>query len=163
MISFAVRFVVFAPLCLVLWWLVLPVYARILGAVSSAILEYIANVPIESYDVSNTGLTNEKGILNTGTRLTFLLDDGTPRTMPGLGSLVTNVAPFVALVLATSTLTLLRRAKIIAIGLPVLFAAHVGFVLIAFLAGASEFSTALAQLFITLPFLLWIVLAYWES
>ena len=160
--SFAARFVVFGPLYLVLWWLVLPAYARLLGLVTSAVLKYIANIPVESFGVSNTGLTNPSGILNTGTTLTFVVE-GAPRTMPGLGSLVTNVAPFVALVLATSVLDIVRRAKIIGMGVPVLFVAHIAFIVVAFMAGASEFSTAIAQLFITLPFLLWIVLAYWDK
>lgn len=161
-VAFAAKFVVFVPVCLVLWWLFLPVYAWCLGLVTELILRYITQAPVESFGVGNTGLTNPDGLLNTGTQLSFTIG-GRTRMLPELGSVVTNVAPFVALVLATPGLRLLRRSVIIAIGVAVLVVTHISFILMAFYAGQSEISMAIAQAFITLPFLLWIVMAYWDK
>ena len=158
---FAAKFAVCVPVCLIAWWLVLPAYVWCLGFVSQPVLRYVANVPVESFSVSNTGLTSPHGILNTGTRLNFVLEEG--QVSSKLGHLVTNVAPFIALVLATAGLTVRRRAKIVAVGTAILATAHVAFIFINFTLGATEISTGISQLFITMPFLLWIVLAYWDK
>ncbi|HPG67433.1 MAG TPA: hypothetical protein PLO37_11340 [Candidatus Hydrogenedentes bacterium] len=160
-VSFAGRFIVFAPLCLVLWWLLLPYYAWCLGLVSSVILKYFLTVPVESFEVANTGLANREGILNTGTQLGFVID-GAPIVMPGLGGIATNVAPFVALVLATATISVRRRGKVILLGAPILICTHVLFIVMAAKTPETKVLHAIGQVFITLPFLLWLVLAYWD-
>lgn len=162
-VFFAVKFAAFVPVCLVAWWLFLPIYAQCLGLVASAILKYIVNVPVESFRVSNTGITNPSGILNTGTQLIFGLQDGVERTLPGLGAVVANIASFTALVLATTGLGVGRRARILATGLAILIGTHVAFILFVFLMESAEISMAIGQLLVTLPFLLWIVLAYWDK
>lgn len=160
--AFAAKFAAIVPACLVAWWLFLPVYARFLGLVATLILKYINQVPIESFVVSNAGIANKAGLLNTGTALSFVVG-GRQQTLPELGSVVTNVAPFLALVLATPRLGWKRRGLIIGIGVLILVVTHISFVLMAYLAGQSEVSMAIGQAFITLPFLLWIVLAYWDK
>jgi hypothetical protein len=159
---FAAKFAVIAPVCLVCWWLLLPYYALVLGWVSGAILKYIANVPVDSVAVSNTGISNPKGLLNTGSTLEYVIG-GVSRGGFSVGYLVTNVAAFVALVLATAGLGITRRLRIVALGCAILAASHVGFILLAFLAGQSEFSTGIGQLLVTLPFVLWVTLAYWDQ
>ena len=160
-IALALRFMLFAPPCLGVWWLVLPAYAYFLGFVASVLLKYVINVPVASFRVFNTGILSDHGFLNTGTQIAFVVK-GTPHEYDKLAYLTTNVAPFVALVLSTPGLGLRRRGKVIALGVAILVATHVAFIIIAYTMGRSEVSTAVGETFITLPLLLWIVLAYWE-
>jgi hypothetical protein len=149
-----VRFIILAPVCLVLWLLVLPYYAWGLAYVSEIFLKYVLQYPI--MDVTATAA----GYLNTGTKITFELAT-VNRSMPDVGHLTTNLAPFVALVLATSGLRLTRRLKILAIGTPIILLSHALTVILRFTAGRTPLPTAIGFISITLPFLLWIVLAYW--
>jgi len=150
------RFIVLAPICLVLWLLVMPAYAWVLGQVTMLILKYIFQYPIEDVTVAKAGL------LNTGTSLAYVMG-GLTRTMSDVGHLVANVAPYVALVLATPKLRWLRRLRILGIGFAIIFAFHVATILLRFLAGRTPLPTAIGFIAITLPFLLWIVLAYWDK
>ena len=150
------RFIVLAPICLVLWLLVMPAYAWFLGQVTMLILKYIFQYPIENVTVAKAGL------LNTGTSLGYAMG-GLTRTMPDVGHLVVNVAPYVALILATPKLQWLRRLRILGIGFAIIFAFHTATILLRFLAGRTSLPTAIGFIAITLPFLLWIVLAYWDK
>lgn len=157
----AVRFFAFAPPLLAVWWLVLPVYAYAIAFAARLVLEYALNVPIDSFRVFNTGLLSDSGFLNTGTQLSFVVK-GVARTFDKVAYLTTNVAPFAALVLATPGLGARRKGRIIAAGTAILAATHVAFIATAFTIGRNEITWALGEAFITLPLLLWIVLAYWE-
>ncbi len=150
------KFLVLAPACLVLWLLVLPGYAWVVGQVAGFLLEYVFRMPIDSMQVI------KGGFLNTGTQLTFVMGPVT-RWMSDLGDLVTNMAPFVALVLATSGLGVRRRLRILLIGLGIIFVSHVVTIVFRFTAGKTALPTAVGLISITLPFLLWIVLAYWDK
>jgi len=87
--------------------------------------------------------------------------------MPGLGHLVANVAPFVALVLATPRMRLRRMLGVISIGVALIFISHLATLVIRPMAqgpvqmARTPLTTAVGFFSITLPFLLWIVLAYW--
>jgi len=81
--------------------------------------------------------------------------------MQDVGHLVTNVAPFIALVLATSDLGFWKRVKVLAIGISIIFVFHNLTIVLRFVAGRTTLPTAIGFIAITLPFLLWIVLAYW--
>jgi hypothetical protein len=150
------RFVVLAPICLVLWLLALPAYTWILGHATAAVLKYVFRTPIDSVIITR------EGFLNTGTQLTYVIGEQMP-TMNDVGHLVTNVAPFIALVLATSGLGWLRRLKILGIGIGIIFLSHGATIILRFVAGRTTLPTAIGFISITLPFLLWIVLAYWDS
>lgn len=154
---FALKFLAFVGPCLMVWWLVLPYYARALGALTGIGLKYVLNVPVEGVEVNNA---DPDAILNTGLQIIFLIKHREPARLPELAGLVTNIAPYVALVLATPGLALARRVRIIGAGAGILAACHLVFMVMAYRVGMTEISMALAQLFITLPFLLWIVLAY---
>lgn len=150
------RFIILAPVCLVLWLLALPYYAWGLAYASEFFLKYVMH-----YQILNVTAV-AAGFLNTDTKMTFELIE-INRTMPEVGLLTTNLAPFVALVLATSGLTAFRRVKILAIGAPIILLSHVVTVVLRFTAGRTPLPTAIGFISITLPFLLWIVLAYWEK
>ncbi len=155
------RFAVIVPFCLYIWWTVMPYYAEVMGPLSATAFRWVLRMPVEGYSV-DTG-----GLMNTRTVLSFRLEDG---SNPGIqmGHLFSNIAPYVALVLATTGITLKRRLFILAIGPAILFIGHLLFLIAAFalmerIEGATQIPTALGQLLITMPFLLWVVLAYWEK
>ena len=154
------KFFVLAPICLVIWLLLLPVYAHVLGYAAAAVYRYGLGYNIMGIRI------NTAGFLNTDTALTFVRLDG-ESTMPGLGHLVGNVAPFVALVLATPRLRLRRRLGVISIGVALIFLSHLATLVIRPMgrgpiqAAQTPLTTVVGFFSITLPFLLWIVLAYW--
>lgn len=152
-----VKFLVLAILCLFIWLQALPYYAPVVGHATALVLKYILQKPVE--DV----IVKAKGFMNTETGLTFVMG-GRLLTMNDLGKLTTNIAPFVALVLATSGLTILRRLRILAIGISIIFLSHVAIIALRFTSsGRAAIPNAIGLIAITLPFLLWIVLAYWDK
>ena len=156
---FCLRFLFIMPVCLVTWWLVLPWYAWCLGHIAEALLSAFSSMPVQEVRVVRAG------ILNTGTSLTFVLDHAKPSIQ--VAGVVSNLAPYVALVLATRSLPLRRRLAALAIGSGILWLGHQAYVTLA-LVFSSQIQAhpaaprALGELFITLPFLLWIVLASWH-
>lgn len=157
---FCARFAVLAPACLALWWwLVVPPYVWALGQVCAWTLIHVAGMPIEALKVTSAG------ILNTETILVFVVDS---RDHPiAVAHLVNNLPPFVILVLATSGLGVLRRLKVLGIGTGILVVCHAVFIVLVYVLAerieqAPVWPVALGKFLLTLPFLLWIVLAYWE-
>lgn len=156
---FIVKFALFASVCLPLWWLVVPYYSWVLGQVVGLFGIYVSGLSIEALHVESDG------IMGTHTVLTFVTATG--EVSSEIGRLVNNVPPFVLLVLATPGLALKRRVKVLAAGIGILMMTHVGFVTVAFafaeaVSDHQELAVALGKFLVTLPFILWIVLAYWE-
>ena len=72
------------------------------------------------------------------------------------------------LVLATAGIRILRKLVILAAGSLLIFGGHVAWVVTTYLfrvrfAESPEFPTALGQFWMTVPFILWIALAYWDK
>lgn len=158
-VLFCLKFVVIVTVLVVLWWLLLPWYGKALLQITGMPLKYLLGMPIES------GSIKVDGVLNTNTILTFVVD-GHNRTMP-IALLVTNLPPYIALVLATAGISLKRRLLILLYGTSILCFFHAAFIIIALRFFAtmqlgSEVPTAVAQFFLTLPFMLWIIFAYWD-
>ena len=157
---FCTKFFLFVIPCSLLWWWALPLYAYILGHVTTAFLQMIVSIPIDGCSVEKAGL------FNTGTTLVFAMAG---REFPlAIADLVKNIPPFVALILATARLSRLRRVKALMMGLSVLVIGHALYIILAFsfaesISRSPAIPTALAQLFLTLPFLLWVVLACWDK
>lgn len=159
-ITFALKFIVFVILLVMLWWKVLPFYGQALVQVTGLPLKYVFGVPIDS------GFIEVEGVFNTESSLVFSVQ-GHERRMK-IAHLVTNVPPYIALVLATAGLTWRRRGLILLYGCGIICFFHVFFIVIAMrfqdkLMQISEVPTALVQFFLTLPFMLWIVFAYWDK
>lgn len=157
---FCAKFLVLITILGVIWWKLLPVYGYVLVQISGGLLKFVLAVPIES------GHIDAAGVLNTESKLVLLQASGPPRSMD-LALLITNIPPYIALVLATAGLGLWRRLRILAYGCGILMFGHIVFIVVIFrfqeaLKGASEVPTATIQFFLTLPFLLWIVFAYWD-
>jgi hypothetical protein len=152
-------FAVLVVPCLLLWWWLLPHYTRAVAVVAGATLRLL-QVPIEE-----TGAA-PAGPLNTGTALVLVLR-GVPNPLP-INAVFVNLPTYVALVLASSLAPWRRRGVALAAGVPLLAATHLAFVVGMFyfrgeFAAAREVPTAIAQVFFTLPFLLWIVLVHWRE
>jgi len=157
---FALRVTLLAPVTLVLWWLCLPAYASIVGHIAAFILQIAF-----SFDISRV-VVEPKGFLNTQTLLGFAVGDRTPTTPVAM--IVSNTATYFALVLATRRLTWRNTAKVLAIGVAILTTTHIAHIVFFFAFSRTigqypQIPTAIAQIFLTLPFLLWIALAYWPS
>ncbi|MBI1317395.1 MAG: hypothetical protein GC168_00415 [Candidatus Hydrogenedens sp.] len=153
------KFVISAPIITMLWWECLPYYGALLGKVCGFIAWAFLSVPIDGSSVTPRGWFNVESLLN------FQVGEHQP-AMP-IAVLVTNVAPYIALIISTSGLTLRRRLRILGIGISILVAGHIAFICILLgfqeqLIKVRELPTAVTQFYLTLPFLLWIVLAYWE-
>lgn len=150
----ALRFIILLPICLYLWWQLLPAYAWLIGQLAAGAL-------VHGFDVAIDALRVEpKGMFKTGTELIYITEG--PERRLQFGMLATNVAPFIALVLATPALSWSRRGKAIIIGVILLAGAHIGFLLTAYNVNRAELPVAFGQICITLPFPLWIALAYWD-
>ena len=159
-VFFGLRFALAAPLCLAAWWFIMPYYVLALGQLCKPFINASGNVGVHAVEVKRAGA------LDTQTSLCFVTGNGTRRI--AIGQLVTNIAPFAALILATKGLGLSRRLGLFLAGFAVLAGAHAAFLVLVFKlantggAGAA-LPTALGQLVITLPFLLWLVLCWWAG
>jgi len=158
-LAFCGKFILFAPLLTGLWWFLIPQYGWFLVQVSGSILRFVLGDPIQA------GWIAADGVLNTKSMLVFSLPDMT-RSLP-IAQLVTNIPPYVALVLATAGIARWRRVRILLYGVAILSAGHILYIVVlshwqAALQQASEVPVAVMQFFLTLPFLLWIVFAYWD-
>lgn len=156
---FILKFALLAGVCLPLWWLAVPSYSWVLGQVVGFFEIHVFGLTIQSMHVESDG------IMGTHTVLTFVTESG--EMSSEIGRLVNNVPPFVLLVLATPGLALRRRVKVLATGIGILVTTHIGFVTVAFAFSESvarhpELAVAFGKFLVTLPFILWIVLAYWE-
>jgi hypothetical protein len=142
----------------VLWWLAIPYYGTALARLSGGVLATFFSEPITAAWI------RPEGTLNTASLLVFLFEG---REIPfPIGLLVTNMIPYLALVVATPGLSVLRRHVILYTGAAILFLGHVLFIVLAFrfrefIGKHQDLPHAIAQFYLTIPFLLWIILAYW--
>jgi hypothetical protein len=156
------KFTVIAPLTLALWWTIIPQYAWFLGQLAGFTLTHLVGMPIDALKV----VTEESAVLNTDTSIEFMYRD--QRFPFHIASIVNNLPPFLVLVLASPGIGWRRMTRAIAIGLPVLIAGQVFFVVYAFrfaiqISENPQVPTAFGLFLMTLPFMLWIVLVYWEK
>ena len=144
----------------VTWWLCMPYYGYALAQVSAGVLMNVLHVPVEAARIEPSGILNTDSLL-----VIVLTTNPNPLRFP-IALLITNMAPYLALVLATPGLRLIRRIFILVLGAGLLMGGHIAFVVLALyfreaIAAAPNIPTAVAQFYLTLPFLLWIILAYW--
>ncbi len=154
---FGLRFLALALLFVPVWWLMAPYYGWLLVQSCGLLLRDVWSMPLTA------GHIEPQGILHTESVLVFYL--GEQATRMQFVKLITNLPPFVALMLATPGLGARHRLIATLLGAALLCVGHVLFIVLALafaptLQRHTEIPTALAQFFLTLPFLLWIVLAY---
>ena len=160
---FCLKFAVFSAVLLYLWWWkVQPQYVGLIGRIAGWILYNIANVPIEAMKVE----IDPAGVLSTKTALVFIAEG--QRYPIDVAYLVANIPPYFALVLATPGLAFRRVLKVLLIGLAILATGHILFLVLVFVFSGQvqespEIPTAIGLFLMTLPFMLWIALAYWDK
>lgn len=154
----SLKFLILAPICMVAWWMLVPCYGYVLGQITGNILLHVLREPIVAVRVEAAGL------LNTESLLVWIFEDGSGRNVP-ICRLITNMAPFVALVLATGGLGVMRRLKALAIGCSIIALGHIVFIIFTFQAQSRypALVSSLSYVLHTLPFLLWVILAYWDK
>ncbi len=160
---FCLKFLVLSAALLFLWWWkVQPHYVTLIGHITRAILEHIAREPIDGMLVQ----VNTAGVLSSETSLVWII--GERERSSSVAFLVANIPPYIALVLATPGLALKRIAKILLYGLGILATGHILFLTLAFVFSrqiqeSPEVPNAIGLFLMTLPFMLWIVFAYWDK
>ncbi|MCH8204230.1 MAG: hypothetical protein IID09_03655 [Candidatus Hydrogenedentes bacterium] len=160
---FCLKFIGFLAVFLFLWWWkVQPAYAGLIGSIAGTILKITTSIPIDATQVE----VDPAGVLSTKTALVFIVQQG--RYPFDIASLIANIPPFWALVLATPGLAVKRLIKVLLIGTGILGAGHVLFLVLVFVFARQvqetpEVPTAIGLFLMTLPFMLWIVLAYWDK
>ncbi len=158
---FGLKFLVLVGALVSLWWLVLmQYYGWLLGQVTAGTLINVFGLSVEAMRVQLDGYFNTKSLI-------LLTIDGRQGGIP-LAGLVTNMPPYWALVLATGALHWRRRLFALLVGTLILFVTHYAFCLLIMVFGrtmaqAPQLPMALGEFFITLPFVLWIVLAGWPK
>ncbi|MBI2424061.1 MAG: hypothetical protein HYV27_14620 [Candidatus Hydrogenedentes bacterium] len=157
---FCAKFLVLVAPLTALWWWLLPHYGWLLIQAGGGILRFVLGVPILA------GRIDPAGILNTASVMIF--DVAGEEVKAKITVVITNVPVYWALIFATPQILPRRRALILLGGSALLVAGHIAFIVYAIRFGsavgaASQIPTAVVQVFITLPFLLWIILAYWDK
>ncbi len=157
---FLLKFCVIAAVLLGVWWIVQPGYVFIVGHAAALAIRYIGGIELDGVDVDV-----DDGVLNTNTSLVYCYE-GRPIPIK-VAFLVSNLPAYLALILATGGLGWRRRLRALAFGSAILIVAHVVFLAVMFtfsreVRAAPEIPTAFGLFVMTLPFLLWIVFAYWE-
>ena len=155
-------FAIILPLLALWWWKLLPPYIEALGQLAGGLINALAGSPIQSMEVE----TNPDGVLTTDTILIYYIND-----RPGsieIAKMANSLPPYIGLVLATAGIRILRKLVILAAGSLLIFGGHVAWVVTTYLfrvrfAESPEFPTALGQFWMTVPFILWIALAYWDK
>ncbi len=154
---FCAKVFILTPVCLVLWWEIVPYYVWVLGHVCAATLKLVFGYPIS--DV----LVHPAGRLHSATTLGFALGGRQP-SIP-IVQLISNLAIFIALMLATSGLGAKRLLKRTAVGVGILAFTHWLFIIVFFVWSAAivrnqTVSIAAGQILVILPFVLWVALAF---
>lgn len=157
--AFCLKFLVAVIALVMLWWWLLPYYGYVLLQATGIPLRYLFGMAIEA------GRVEASGLMRTGTQLIYTIA-GHERSMH-IALLATNVPPYAALILATAGLGWLRRIRILLQGVGILCLFHMLFIIVALrfqddLLKVSEIPSAIILFFLTLPFMLWIVFAYWD-
>jgi hypothetical protein len=160
---FLVRFFVIAVPCLLVWWrFLLPHYLWLVGQFAGKILNEIKTPLIESLSVD----INPDSILNTETMLLFHLEGGGKFEID-YAPMVNSLPPFIVLVLATGGLGLFRKVAILLAGSVIMFLGQGIFLVGQYyffdqIASKNEIPMAFGQFWLTAPFILWVLLAYWD-
>lgn len=159
--AFMGKFAVFAPVTAMIWWMLIPAYLVVVGNTTAITLRYVFQKPVQSVRVERSVGVEQSSVLEFP-ELLYMVDNK-EKPLKDAWSLASTLAPFVALMLATGGMTLRQRLRRSGIGAAVLVFSHFLYIILVFLfenqiREAPEIPTAVSQIFITLPFLLWLLL-----
>jgi len=158
---FLLKFAVLAGILLAVWWIIQPYYVGAVGSVARIAISVVGGITIDGVKVE----VDDTGVLNTKTLLVYKYEGRDVAIK--VAFLVSNLPAYIALILATGGIGWARRLRALGIGCAILIVGHIAFLAIMFtfsreVRAAPEVPTAFGLFVMTLPFLLWVVLAYWE-
>lgn len=167
LLFFVVRFLVLAVVLVVCWWAMVPYYGWLIAQISGSIAHYVLGMKIFAVGY----ILEPETVLNTGTRIFFQVpapDKPYAQLEMPVALLVTNLAPYVALVLASAGLALRRRLLVLLYGCSIIIGGHILFITILLrfqdaLKQHSEIATSTIQLFLVMPVILWVWFVYSEQ
>lgn len=157
---FCTKFIIVVVPLVCLWWLFIPVYGWILVQISGAILKFIMGVPIVA------GGIRPSGFLNTASSIYFVIQGYEFEKASPIALLITNLPPFISLVLITR-ISWFSRLKKMLWGSSIIILGHILFIVIVLryqeiLKAYSELPMAVIQFYLTMPFMLWIAMVFRE-
>lgn len=167
LLFFVVRFLVLAVVLVICWWAMVPYYGWLLAQISGSIAHFVLGMNILAVGT----ILEPETVLNTGTWIFFRLpaaDRPYQELKMPVALLVTNLAPYIALVLASAGLALRRRLLVLLYGCSIIIGGHILFITILLrfqdaLKQHSEIATSTIQLFLVMPVILWVWFVYSEQ
>ncbi|HOV33282.1 MAG TPA: hypothetical protein PLX23_07970 [Candidatus Hydrogenedens sp.] len=157
-LAFCIKFIVIVIPLVCIWWWLIPIYGWILVQISGSVLRFVLGVPILA------GGVRPSGFLNTGSTIYFLIQGYEFEKTSPIALLITNLPPFISLMLVTRISWLSRLKKIIW-GSVIIILGHILFIVIVLryqeiLKEYSELPVAVIQFYLTMPFMLWIAMVF---
>ncbi len=158
--AFCIKFIVVVVPLVCIWWALIPVYGWVLVQISGSILKYIMGVPIVA------GGIRPSGFLNTASTIYFAIQGYEFEKVSPIALLITNLPPFISLILITK-ISWISRLKKILFGSTIIILGHILFIVIVLryqevLKEYSELPVAVIQFYLTMPFMLWIAMVFRE-
>lgn len=157
---FCMKFIIVVVPLVCLWWLFIPIYGWLLVQISGAILKFVMGVPIVA------GGIRPSGFLNTASTIYFVIQGYEFEKASPIALLITNLPPFISLILITR-ISLLSRLKKMLWGAGIIMLGHILFIVIVLryqevLKQYNELPMAVIQFYLTMPFMLWIAMVFRE-
>ncbi len=157
---FCVKFILVVVPLVCIWWALIPIYGWILVQISGSILKFVMGVPIIA------GGIRPAGFLNTASTIYFSIQGYEFEKASPIALLVTNLPPFISLILITR-ISWISRLKKILWGAIIIMLGHILFIVIVLryqevLKQYSELPIAVIQFYLTMPFMLWIAVVFRE-
>lgn len=157
---FCIKFILVVVPLVCIWWALIPVYGWILVQISGSILRFIMGVPIMA------GGIRPSGFLNTASVIYFVIQGYEFEKTSPIALLITNLPPFISLMLITR-ISWISRLKKILWGVGIIMLGHILFIVIVLryqevLKAYSELPMAVIQFYLTMPFMLWIAMVFRE-
>lgn len=157
-LAFCIKFIVVVIPLVCIWWWLIPIYGWILVQISGAILRFVMGVPILA------GGVRPDGFLNTGSTIYFLIQGYEFEKASPIALLITNLPPFISLMLITR-ISWINRLKKIIWGSIIIILGHILFIVIVLryqevLKQYSQLPVAVIQFYLTMPFMLWIAMVF---
>ncbi len=157
-LAFCAKFIVVVVPLVCIWWWLIPIYGWILVQISGFILRTMMGIPILA------GGIRPSGFLNTASTIYFVIQGYEFEKASPVALLITNLPPFISLMLITRMSWLSRLKKIIW-GSGIIILGHILFIVIVLryqeiLKEYNELPVAVIQFYLTMPFMLWIAMVF---
>jgi hypothetical protein len=159
--TFLLRLAVLLPVMVAAGWLATPYYVWIIGNLTAATFNFLVLNPIQGVRIE----VAPEAVLRSSVHLVYVTKEGAYPM--NAGALTGNLAPYLAMVLATPGITGRWRWRALWRGTLALVVTHMALIFGLFairdrVAETIEIASGVSVFLLTLPFVLWIALASWE-